>query len=135
MWYRTPIPVLFDPFSIPGMLSYTRFITHLFLPTEEGKNPVSKATGTKGGTIPAEPDRQQQETTEIRITVKEEEDEALGGERRKTTWGVCTGGANQINVGPLLHCFCSHSARKRSETCSQQGQRGRACFTSSETVE
>lgn len=75
------IPVLFDPFSTPGMFSYICIITYLFLPTEEAKNPVSKATGTKGGTIPAEPYRQQQETTEIRITVKEEEDEALKGER------------------------------------------------------
>lgn len=77
------IPVLFDPFSNPGMFSYICFVTHLFLPTEEAKNPVSKATGTKGGTIPAEPDRQQQETTEIRITVKEEEGEALKGERKQ----------------------------------------------------
>eukprot|EP00066_Takifugu_rubripes_P021910 XP_011611176.1 PREDICTED: zinc finger protein 845-like [Takifugu rubripes] len=44
---------------------------------EEAKDPVSKPTGTKGSNVPPEPDRQQQETTEIRITVKEEEDDAL----------------------------------------------------------
>lgn len=42
---------------------------------------MSKPTGTKGTNVPPEPDRQQQETTEIRITVKKEEDDALKGER------------------------------------------------------
>lgn len=42
---------------------------------------MSKPTGTKGTNVPTQPDRQQQETTEIRITVKEEEDNALKGER------------------------------------------------------
>lgn len=45
------------------------------------KDPVSKPTSTKGTNVPTQPDRQQQETTEIRITVKEEEDDALKGER------------------------------------------------------
>lgn len=48
---------------------------------EDAKDPVSEEPGTKSSTVPAEPDREQQESAEIRITVKEEEDEALSGER------------------------------------------------------
>ena len=51
------------------------------LTEEYAKDPVSKAPGTKSPTVPAEPDSQQQESPEIRIAVKEEEDEALNGEK------------------------------------------------------
>lgn len=48
---------------------------------EEAKDQVSKAPGTKGGTVPAEPDGRQRESTEIRNTVKAEDDKALKGEK------------------------------------------------------
>lgn len=45
---------------------------------------MCKLSDVKGGIVPAEPQqepKQQQESTEIRITVKKEEDETLSGER------------------------------------------------------
>lgn len=98
------IPHLFDLFSSNLCLLHWCYSYNslgcCFSSTEEedAKDPVSKAPGTKSSTVPAEPNRQQQESAEIRITVKEEEDEALNGERNrcKTICGVCTGGRRKF---------------------------------------
>lgn len=48
---------------------------------DDAKELVSKAPGTKNRTVPAEPGRRKQKRAKIRIRVKEEKNDALGGER------------------------------------------------------
>lgn len=90
---KTTIPHLFDLFSITSVFNIHSCCSYNSLgccfSSTDAKDPGSKAPGTKSSTMPAEPDRQQQESAEIRITVKEEEDEALNGERNSVAFAQC----------------------------------------------